>query len=106
MDDKLYTLTGASGHPYLSPVKGAWGGHRLARVYGLLSCRAAARALALGGYRANRVFFADEDTAVAAGYRPCAACLPEAYAGWKASRTAAAPASWSPPSPSSSSSAA
>jgi AraC family transcriptional regulator of adaptative response / DNA-3-methyladenine glycosylase II len=30
------------------------------------------------------VFFADEPTAVAAGYRPCAACLPDRYALWKA----------------------
>jgi catechol 2,3-dioxygenase-like lactoylglutathione lyase family enzyme len=29
------------------------------------------------------VFFADEPTAVAAGYRPCAVCLPEAYRTWK-----------------------
>jgi methylphosphotriester-DNA--protein-cysteine methyltransferase len=29
------------------------------------------------------VFFADEATAVAAGYRPCARCLPERYALWK-----------------------
>jgi methylphosphotriester-DNA--protein-cysteine methyltransferase len=32
----------------------------------------------------DRVFFADEQTAVAAGYRPCAACLPGVYAAWKA----------------------
>jgi len=30
------------------------------------------------------VFFADEQTAVAAGYRPCAVCLPDEYAQWKA----------------------
>jgi methylphosphotriester-DNA--protein-cysteine methyltransferase len=30
------------------------------------------------------VFFADEQTAIAAGYRPCATCLPEKYARWKA----------------------
>jgi methylphosphotriester-DNA--protein-cysteine methyltransferase len=29
------------------------------------------------------VFFADERTAVAAGYRPCAVCLPEAYRQWR-----------------------
>jgi methylphosphotriester-DNA--protein-cysteine methyltransferase len=34
------------------------------------------------------VFFADEATAVAAGYRPCAVCLPERYAAWKAGRVA------------------
>jgi len=28
------------------------------------------------------VFFADEATAVAAGYRPCARCLPGWYHAW------------------------
>ncbi len=30
-----------------------------------------------------RVFFLDEETAIAAGYRPCAVCMPEAYKVWK-----------------------
>ncbi|MEO7131789.1 MAG: Ada metal-binding domain-containing protein [Dermatophilaceae bacterium] len=34
----------------------------------------------------HRVFFADEATAVAAGYRPCAVCLPGSYRTWRASR--------------------
>ncbi len=29
-----------------------------------------------GTYEKNRVFFLNEETAVAAGYRPCAVCLP------------------------------
>ena len=37
-----------------------------------------------GGYEQHRVFFADEQAAVAAGYRPCAVCLPREYARWKA----------------------
>ena len=41
----------------------------------------------------DRVFFADAATAVAAGYRPCAVCLPEEYAAWKRARTAEATAS-------------
>jgi len=32
----------------------------------------------------QRVFFADAATAIAAGYRPCAGCLPEKYKAWKA----------------------
>jgi methylphosphotriester-DNA--protein-cysteine methyltransferase len=36
------------------------------------------------GYAARRVFFADEQTAIAAGYRPCARCLPERYRQWRA----------------------
>jgi hypothetical protein len=42
------------------------------------------RAIARGGYVSNRVFFADEQTAVGAAYRPCAVCLPDEYAQWKA----------------------
>ena len=32
----------------------------------------------------NLQFFADEETAVAAGYRPCAKCMKEEYKKWKA----------------------
>jgi methylphosphotriester-DNA--protein-cysteine methyltransferase len=31
------------------------------------------------------VFFIDERTARAAGYRPCAVCMPEKYRTWKES---------------------
>jgi len=31
----------------------------------------------------NRVFFRDEGDAVAAGYRPCAVCMPDAYRIWR-----------------------
>jgi methylphosphotriester-DNA--protein-cysteine methyltransferase len=31
------------------------------------------------------VFFADEATAIAAGYRPCFVCMREEYRAWKAS---------------------
>ena len=41
------------------------------------------RALAAGGYVTHRVFFADEQAAITAGYRPCAVCLPQAYREWK-----------------------
>ena len=40
----------------------------------------------------HRVFFADEATAVAAGYRPCARCLPEPYRDWRERANSAAPA--------------
>jgi hypothetical protein len=36
------------------------------------------------GYAKHRVFFADEEAAIAAGYRPCGRCMPEEYAVWKA----------------------
>jgi hypothetical protein len=78
-----YTLLGANGRPYVSPTRGTFGGHRRTKLYGRLDCVSARRALDAGGYATDRVFFADEPTAVAAGYRPCAVCLPAAYALWK-----------------------
>lgn len=84
MTAKLYHLLGADGRMEPSAEPGILGGHRLARVYGRLDCAAARRAIARGGpYPGHRVFFADEATAVAAGFRPCARCLPEAYRAWK-----------------------
>ena len=65
---------------------GTLGGHKQGRRYGRLDCPAALRAIARGGYVKDRVFFADEPAAIAAGYRPCAVCLPEEYARWKARR--------------------
>ncbi|QBR00181.1 Ada metal-binding domain-containing protein [Paraburkholderia pallida] len=83
-EHRTYTLVGRNGKPYTSPVPGALGGHKGNRIYGRLDCRAALRAIARGGYVRHRVFFRDETTAIAAGYRPCAVCLPDEYAVWKA----------------------
>ncbi|MFD4197032.1 Ada metal-binding domain-containing protein [Amycolatopsis thermoflava] len=83
----VYTLLGADGRPYRSAVPGTLGGHRRLRIYGLLTCPSARRALARGHYARHRVFFADERTAVAAGYRPCAVCLPDRYRAWRTSPT-------------------
>jgi methylphosphotriester-DNA--protein-cysteine methyltransferase len=90
---KRYKLIGSGGTPYESATPGTRGGHRATRIYGRLDCPSALRAIGRGGYVTHRVFFADEDTAVAAGYRPCARCLPERYKAWKAtaSTTAAPP---------------
>jgi hypothetical protein len=79
-----YRLLGADGVPYESDAPGTLGGHRGGKLYGRLDCPAALRAIARGGYVRQRVFFADEATAIAASYRPCAACLPDAYRVWKA----------------------
>jgi hypothetical protein len=79
-----YRLIGADGVEYASETKGTLGGHRRNRIYGSLDCAGAARWIAKGHYVKQRVFFADEATAIAAGYRPCANCLPEAYKAWKA----------------------
>lgn len=81
---RTYSLLGADRRLYRSTAPGRFGGHRKSRIYGRLDCPAALRAIVGGGYAAHRVFFADEQTAVAAGYRPCAVCLPGAYAAWKA----------------------
>ena len=83
----VYTLIGADGRPYRSEAPGTLGGHRGNKVYGRLDCAGAARWIAEGHYVKQRVFFADEPTAVAAGYRPCARCLPAEYAAWKRRRT-------------------
>lgn len=81
--EKIYTLIGSDGKLSLSSVPGAFGGHRGGKLYGRLDCRAALQAIARGGYVKHRVFFLSEATAVAAGYRPCAVCMPEGYAIWK-----------------------
>ena len=55
------------------------------KVYGNLNCASAVRAVAAGNtHRKNRVFFADEVTAIAAGYRPCGKCMKERYDAWRA----------------------
>ena len=78
-----YRLIGRDGQPFASSRKGRLGGHRQTKIYGRLDCRAALAAIARGGYLTNRVFFANEPDALAAGYRPCAVCLPDAYAKWR-----------------------
>jgi hypothetical protein len=81
-----YRLTGADGKPRPGKLPGRWGGHRGTHIYGRLDCPAALRAIARGGYVQQRVFFRDVATARAAGYRPCAVCLPAAYRKWKATQ--------------------
>lgn len=86
MSARTWTLIGADGRPYASAMPGTLGGHRRQRTYGRLDCPAALRAIARGGYVGHRVFFLDEAAARAAGYRPCAVCMPQAYARWKRMR--------------------
>jgi methylphosphotriester-DNA--protein-cysteine methyltransferase len=83
---KLYRLLDSQGRVVLSADRGTVGGHRRTRIFGRLDCPAALRALARGGYRQHRVFFADAAIAAAAGYRPCAVCMPDDYRAWKAAR--------------------
>jgi methylphosphotriester-DNA--protein-cysteine methyltransferase len=72
--------------PYQSAVPGQLGGHKGSKIYGRLDCPAALRAISRGGYVRHRVFFASQITAVAAGFRPCGTCLPDAYRAWKAAQ--------------------
>jgi methylphosphotriester-DNA--protein-cysteine methyltransferase len=80
---RTWQVLGPDGRPYGSTVPGVLGGNRSLRIYGRLDCPSALRALARGGYRADRVFFLDEATAIATGYRPCAVCMPRQYRQWR-----------------------
>jgi hypothetical protein len=82
-EPREWTLLGSAGKPCLSRQPGTLGGHRRGKRYGKLDCPAALRAIARGGYVKDRVFFLDEASAIAAGYRPCAICMPVEYRQWK-----------------------
>jgi len=84
---KRYGLLGADGHEHWSEVPGKLGGHRRNKVYGRLDCPSALRWLARGHLVRHRVFFRDERTAIAAGYRPCAVCMPDEYRAWKVAQS-------------------
>ena len=79
----MYRLIGTDGRELLSETPGTLGGHRRNRIYGRLDCAGARRWIAKGHYVKQRVFFADEPAAIAAGYRPCASCMPDEYRAWK-----------------------
>ena len=55
-----------------------YGGNAGLRIYGLLSCASGKKMK-----RQNRVFFAKEQEAINAGYRPCGHCLKARYEEWK-----------------------
>lgn len=82
---RIYRLLGPDREEYASSVPGTLGGNRRSLIYGRLDCASAIAALPKG-YARHRVFFANEAAAIAAGYRPCARCLPERYDAWKAGR--------------------
>ena len=81
---KSYTLLDGDGRPRRSSTPGTLGGHRRSKIYGRLDCPTALRWIAKGQYVQHRVFFADEQTAIAAGYRPCGHCLRAKYREWLA----------------------
>jgi hypothetical protein len=81
MTGKQYTLIGPDGQEVQSAIPGTLGGNRRRKIYGRLDCRSAVGSLPTG-YAKHRVFFADEATAIAAGYRPCATCMQTEYCAW------------------------
>jgi hypothetical protein len=56
------------------------GGNARLKIYGRLSCSSGKR-MNVG----NRVFFRNENEALALGFRPCGHCMREAYGLWKES---------------------
>jgi methylphosphotriester-DNA--protein-cysteine methyltransferase len=58
-----------------------YGGSVTMKTYGLLRCKAGKR-----GLKKNRVFFAHETEALAAGFRPCGCCQWTKYKRWKAAQ--------------------
>jgi len=88
MDDtheegKYYFLLDGKGKPYVSLKPGNFGGNKKLKIYGRLDCPSANRYIKQGKYVNNRVFFATEEDAIEAGYRPCSICMPMKYKEWK-----------------------
>ncbi|MGZ4711111.1 MAG: Ada metal-binding domain-containing protein [Acidimicrobiales bacterium] len=83
---RTWRLVGSDGTSFASDRPGTLGGNRRTKVYGRFDCPVARRYITRGTYVANRVFFLDEATAVAAGYRPCASCMPDEHRTWKAAQ--------------------
>ena len=85
--NKKYQLLDANGQQFDSLIPGTLGGHRKLKIYGRLDCPSALRHIAKGQYIQHRVFFLDEASALAAGFRPCSRCMPDAYRKWKATQS-------------------
>ncbi len=82
----MFKLLDYNGNTYLSMEPGGLGGHRGLKIFGRLDCPSALSFIAKGQYVKHRVFFRDLATAIAAGYRPCAKCMPETYHLWRDKR--------------------
>lgn len=82
----MYKLLGADGKTYLSEQPGEYGGNGKLKIYGRLDCPSALASIRKypGSYEKTRVFFADEKTALAAGFRPCGNCLRQKYTEYMA----------------------
>ena len=75
----MYKLIDELGEEYLSDIPGTLGGNKRIKIYERLDCPSANRWIAKGYYVKVRVFFLDEETAIRAGYRPCAVCMEKEY---------------------------
>ncbi len=83
MEEKLYKLINEYGEEYISNIPGTLGGNKRLKIYGKLNCSSANKWIEKGYYIKDRVFFADEETAIKAGYRPCGVCMKEKYKEYK-----------------------
>lgn len=83
IEKKQFKLIDSNNKIYLSDTKGTIGGNKKLKIYGKLDCPSAKRWIDKGKYISNRVFFETEEVAIAAGYRPCAVCMPKEYKEWK-----------------------
>lgn len=80
---KMYKLRDIADEEYESEYPGTLGGNKALKIYGRLTCRNALMWIEKGHYVKQRVFFINEVTAKAAGYRPCAICMLDEYLEWK-----------------------
>ena len=83
LNGKEFLLLGGDGKYYTSSTPGTLGGNKKLKIYGKLDCPSAKRWIDKGMYVQNRVFFANEEDAINAGYRPCAVCMKKEYQEWK-----------------------
>lgn len=65
-------------HQKLKQYEILFAGNAQLKIYGRLTCGSGKRML-----KSNRVFFVDEQAAIAQGYRPCGHCMKQAYKKWK-----------------------
>ncbi|ENX39577.1 MULTISPECIES: Ada metal-binding domain-containing protein [Acinetobacter] len=71
-------LTQTVLHQKLKQQQIVFAGNAQLKIYGRLTCASGKRML-----KNNRVFFLNEDEAIAQGYRPCGHCMRQAYKKWK-----------------------
>lgn len=80
---KPYKFLDANGEVYWSDTPPNFDGWTTGKIYHRLDCTKTKSELARGHLKETRVFFKDEETAIAADYRPCFYCMREKYDEWK-----------------------